>query len=265
MGLSVVAHILVFLFFILCNASLGDGPQTAPTPYITVDLVSLPETPSDDATGSISLEKSAVSPSSAPVPQYQSKKKAAVYKKPKTLPTPLRPDPPAKKSLKEKTFDPEKTLTETLDRLKQKLKNTSPESVAQALDRLNQQVAAQNKSLQIAEENAQAGWGDKKSSADKQSLEAIDIYKLEIRYRILENWVFPQYAAGTSENLKTVIAIKISAGGKILDMWFDRRSGNNYYDESARKAILKSAPLPPLPPAYAVYTVGLAFTPSALE
>ena len=107
--------------------------------------------------------------------------------------------------------------------------------------------------------------GGRPGGRSAKELEAIEIYKLEIRYHILRNWVFSSQLARTEDPLKAVIGITIAADGRITDTWFDRRSGNDYFDNSAYKAVLKSNPLPKLPEGFKDYTVGLAFTPSDLR
>ena len=61
------------------------------------------------------------------------------------------------------------------------------------------------------------------------------------------------------------LMIKIMANGEIRDIWFEKRSGNRYLDDSAYKAVMKSSPLPALPRGYQFYTVLLGFTPSGLQ
>jgi len=55
--------------------------------------------------------------------------------------------------------------------------------------------------------------------------------------------------------------VKIMKDGKIRDIWFERRSGNAYFDDSAFKAVKKSDPLPPLPQGFSepFYKVGFRF------
>jgi colicin import membrane protein len=62
------------------------------------------------------------------------------------------------------------------------------------------------------------------------------------------------------------VAFTVLPNGQIQDIWFDRPSGNRYLDESARRAILKSNPLPPHPKDLGrpYVTVGLRFTPQGV-
>jgi TonB family protein len=48
-------------------------------------------------------------------------------------------------------------------------------------------------------------------------------------------------------SLVTVVAIRIAEDGEIEQSWIEERSGNEYYDQSALRAIRKANPLPPLP------------------
>jgi TonB family protein len=47
--------------------------------------------------------------------------------------------------------------------------------------------------------------------------------------------------------LLTVVGIRIAADGEIEQFWIEEKSGNEYYDQSAIRAIGKANPLPPLP------------------
>jgi colicin import membrane protein len=87
-----------------------------------------------------------------------------------------------------------------------------------------------------------------------------------IAYHIQKNWAFSEQLARGQSNLKTTVGIKISSDGEIIDIWIDEKSGNQYLDESAIRAIKKSNPLPPLPGDIGsyYYEVGFNFTPEGL-
>jgi len=55
--------------------------------------------------------------------------------------------------------------------------------------------------------------------------------------------------------------------GEIKDIWFDKRSGNSYFDESVQKAVMKSNPVRPHPPEVKrpFVDVGLRFTPEGIK
>jgi colicin import membrane protein len=72
---------------------------------------------------------------------------------------------------------------------------------------------------------------------------------------------------GDRANLETLVGIKILPNGEIQDIWIDKKSGNQYLDESAIRAIQKSNPLPPLPREIGLYDykVRFRFTPKGLD
>ena len=55
--------------------------------------------------------------------------------------------------------------------------------------------------------------------------------------------------------------------GEIRDLWFEERSGNDYFDDSVLRAMKKASPLPPLPEGYSrpYYELGIRFNLSELQ
>ena len=70
--------------------------------------------------------------------------------------------------------------------------------------------------------------------------------------------------AGDTRGLESRLVIKIMPNGDITDVWFEKRSGNAYLDDSAYKTVMKSNPLPPLPAGYPYYHLVVGFTPSGV-
>jgi len=101
------------------------------------------------------------------------------------------------------------------------------------------------------------------------SRQLIDIYKYEVMSRINQNWELSYQRLGGSETkLSAILIIRIKKNGYIQpDMWFEKKSGNEYFDESIIKAVKKANPLPPLPDAYQrpFFEVGLNFSPSGMK
>lgn len=64
--------------------------------------------------------------------------------------------------------------------------------------------------------------------------------------QIKSSWVVPE-GVTSKVSLITVIRIKIAPNGEIEQSWIKERSGNDYYDQSALRAIRKANPLSPLP------------------
>ncbi|MFW5989084.1 MAG: energy transducer TonB [Desulfosudaceae bacterium] len=283
-GVSFAFHAMVLTMMLVMSGFSGCEKETAADDVIRVDLVSFQDSGSE--AGPIATDNGSVS-STAPSRDPGRDKTAAkkpVFKKPAHIPEPVvsvseKKSPADKKSaLKKETFDSEEIVSKSLDRLKQQVdKGEDPDSsFTKALSRLREEVEDRPRQVRVSGQDDGRGdaRGDGRGDArvdgnggdgnggGGNNLSPIDIYKLELRYHILENWVYSEQLAGKAEDLKTTLGITIAEDGSITDVWYDERSGNRYFDESVYKAVLKSDPLPALPQGYSDYTVGLEFTPS---
>ncbi len=172
-------------------------------------------------------------------------------------------EPPQKKSsLKGKTYKPEKVLASAKRRIEQSVKKKDEDTLTKALSRLQKRVDSSAKQGGVG---GSPSGRSSKGSIGGGTTSHIDLYNLEIMYRIRQNWVFNERLAGADNNLEVRILIKVLKDGSIRDILFETRSGNAYLDDSAFKAIKKSSPLSPLPKGYNSYDVGLIFTPSGLK
>ena len=81
----------------------------------------------------------------------------------------------------------------------------------------------------------------------KQRADLIDNYRVEIAYQVQEHWAFSEQMAGDAKNLEAKLVFKVMPNGEIQDIFFTDRSGNQYLDESAYKAVMKSNPVSPHP------------------
>jgi TonB family protein len=63
--------------------------------------------------------------------------------------------------------------------------------------------------------------------------------------------------------LAAVIVIIIERDGRVQKSWFEKKSGNDAYDQMAMRAIKKAEPLPPVPRAITANTfvIGIRFRP----
>ncbi len=66
--------------------------------------------------------------------------------------------------------------------------------------------------------------------------------------KIRRAWVLP--GAGGFEGLETIVSVVIGRSGELLKVYVEEGSGNGFYDQSALRAVRKSAPFPPLPEGY---------------
>jgi TonB family protein len=91
------------------------------------------------------------------------------------------------------------------------------------------------------------------------------LYYTEIWNAIRRQWALPEFLK--SQHLETVLVVVVRRDGKVLDLRVEKSSGNEIYDESARRAVRKAEPLPPFPAIYspAQEEIGLRFRPEDLS
>ena len=270
-----------FLFHLIIIGAMVFMPQFGSKPrlgsgVVNVSLVSLPSSGPDSAGTAAAVvkpkpaekkppQKPAVKvPEPKPVPAVQKPPKAVSLAPKKTKP---------KKSLKKKTLDRSKMIDSALDRIEKKVEKTETDSVTSAIEQLKRKVAASESQPRTGGgASGKAGTGavgpaGGSGAGGARVQESILIYQAEIQYQIQKNWAFSQQLGGDSTQLEAVLAIKVLRNGEIEDIWFDKKSGNAYLDESAYRALVKSNPLPPLPKDYMrpFYKVGLRFGPKGLK
>jgi colicin import membrane protein len=224
----------------------------------------------------VAVEKKPVAP---PIPEERPPEVSLAPKetpKEKAEEKPKEP-PKVKTSLKKETFQPSKVVQSAIEQLEKQTEDSRPKSFQDTLAELEKKVA-ETPSGGTREKSQSKGGGEGgsgggvrgKGSGSGLGGEGIgsakEVYNGLIHYHIKKNWAFSEQMARGKSNLKTSIGIKISSNGEILDIWIDKKSGNQYLDESAIRAIKKSNPLPPLPKEIGsyYYEVGLNFTPEGL-
>ena len=175
-----------------------------------------------------------------------------------------------KKSLKKKTFKSDKVVKSAISELKKKVDKSRPQPLTKALERLKREVeetgpVKHTETKGVAGPNT--GTYGRPGAKSGKTPEIIQIYNAEIAWQIEKNWVFSEDFAGSSTDLEAALAIKIMPNGEIKEIWFDKKSGNSFLDDSAYKAVMKSNPLPPLPKGFLLpyYTVGLKFGPKGIK
>ena len=267
-----------FLFHLIIIGALVFMPQFGSKPrlgsgVVNVSLVSLPSSGPDSAGPAASVVK--------PKPVEKKPPQKPVVKVPEPKPVPAVKKPPKavslapkkikpKKSLKKKTLDRSKMIDSAIDRIEKKVEKTETDSVASAIEQLKRKVEASESQPRTGTgggASGKAGPAGGSGTGGARVQESILIYQAEIQYQIQKNWAFSQQLAGDNTQLEAVLAIKVLRNGEIEDIWFDKKSGNTYLDDSAYKALVKSNPLPPLPNDYMrpYYKVGLRFGPKGLK
>lgn len=228
-------------------------------------------------------------PKPAPKPAVKEKPPEAVSlapQKPKEKePEPAPPKPPQPSA--------EKSLKETLSKLEKKVAQPPQDPLKSTLEKLRSTVAKEEAAMPKSSApsgtsgsgsgtgtggsgtggsaSLQGGQGGDSATGipglGLQAMQAIDFYRSLIGMTIEKNWFFSDQFTGGRKDLATVIVIKILPNGQIADIWYEKKSGNTAFDDSAFKAVKKSNPLPPLPKEYTrpYYEVGLVFTPAGLN
>ncbi len=181
------------------------------------------------------------------------------------------------KKIPAKKVETSKLIDNAIKNIEKKVDESRSATVTRAIDKLRNQVESSD-NIKIAgvpgggiKNGAQAGvpggFGTGTGGGIGGAAGVIDIYKAEIYYRIQQNWAYSEQLGGSNSELMAVLVIKIMPRGEIIDIWFERKSGNRFLDESAYRAVQKSNPLPPIPQEYdrPYYEVGLRFETGGLK
>jgi len=219
-GASLFVHVAMVFFL-----SLNPFPKivkTRPTPY-TVTLMP------------ISIQEPEIQKPSPPPVVNQEKPKP---------PKPI--EKPKKDDLVEKVKKPEpvkkvelKHLQEAIEEIRKKV----------ALDEIQKRVARREKKEERVAPVAPLApiVSSPQTSVGKESI--LNKYSGIIWAKIKEEWTIPENLLKEKEmvDIETTIDLIIDRDGKIQKFWFEKKSGNAIYDQSAMRAIMKAAPFPPLP------------------
>ncbi len=256
------------------ETSKPSAEKAEPSPEVASPKVPEPEVAVSVPEKKVTVEKK---PVAAPIPEV---KQPEVSLAPKETPKEKPTEPPkVKTSLKKETFQPSKVVQGAIEQLEKQPESGRPQSLRDALARLEKEVANAPSRGGSAQGSQSGGGGDGGSGAGTRGTgtgrgfggvgvgSAKEVYDGLIVYHIQKNWAFSEQLARGQGNLETLVGIKILPNGEIQDVWIDKKSGNQYLDESAIRAVKKSNPLPPLPKEIGPYDykVGLRFTPKGLD
>ncbi len=268
-SVSLMGHVILFVILIF-----APGYATSKRPslsVINVSMVTLPDlkkSSGPDLQRPPELEKPATVKEKAPAPKVASKTVPAPVQEPSKAISIAPKKTKIKTSLKKKTFKSARVVKSAISQIEKNVEKSRPDQIRQAIDRLKDQVKKSgpiDRNPYEDANNSQIPGGS--GAVGKKVLELIDIYRIEIAYQIQKNWAFSEQLGGGQKNLEAYLALKVMPNGEIKDIWFDKRSGNSYFDESAKKAIMKSNPVRPHPPGVKkpFVDVGLRFTPEGIK
>lgn len=265
MGLSLFVSMACHLvFFGLLIIKPGYQPQRAFfPPVIDVSIVTLPSPEVQQKTKAAAGEKKRGVEKLKADPASLASKAAGKKRSSEAISVAPRKYK-VKTSLKRKTFKSSTVLKRALSEIEKKIDESRAEPVTKAIDRLRKTLDETQRVETVREDQNTT---ERSRARNKQALDLMDIYKAEIPYRIQKNWVFSEQLAGGRTDLVAWLVIEIMPEGQVRNIWFEKRSGNRYFDAQAHKAVKKSNPLPPLPEGYKrpFFNVGLRFTPSGLK
>ncbi|NOY70640.1 MAG: TonB family protein [Deltaproteobacteria bacterium] len=164
-----------------------------------------------------------------------------------------------KKSLKSRTFHPKKIIADAVKKIEKKAETDRPKSVLDRINRLKDDVGKEDFSDAVRR-LAAVNPGNLKEA----DLSRMQVYQTVVKDIMSRNWVFSDKLAGDTSGMESRLMIKVLPDGRITDVWFDKRSGNSYLDETAKRTVMKVNFLPPLPAGIPYYHLVLGFTPAGL-
>ena len=257
---SLICHCIIFSLLIYAQTL---KPKRRPAPIImNVSLVSLPE---------YAGPSKPVAKPSASGQKRTSKKRVTVKMKPAAEPSEASKPVKKKVSLKKKTYQSEKVKQNTLQKLEKKIETSTSDRIAKAIDEIKAKVdqekdraPLQESTVKVPESKMLGGDGEVSGG---RLAEIIDLYRVEIAYKVQQNWAFPEQLAEGRSDLQTLLIFKVMPNGKITDLIFTDRSGNSHFDESAFRAVMKSDPVDPHPKSVSepYVQMGLRFTPEGIQ
>jgi colicin import membrane protein len=74
------------------------------------------------------------------------------------------------------------------------------------------------------------------------------LYYTAVYNAIRQQWSLPEFLK--SQKLEAVLVLVLRRDGKVMDLQFEKRSGQPLFDESVERAVRKADPLPPFPEIY---------------
>jgi colicin import membrane protein len=260
---STICHLLFFVVFIVVPGRIAD--KKAIPHVINVSMVA-------SAMEERGARKELKTPEKPAVSEIKPKPRAKAESR-TTETVSVAPEKKVKRSLKKKTFKSSKVLKSAIDRIEKTVEQTRPDPLKKTFERLEQEVEKREAVNHLEPEVSEDESGSRArlpagpGVGTKKALELINIYRVEIAYRVQKSWAFSGQLAGDAENLQASLVFKVMPNGEIRDIFFTDRSGNNYLDESAYKAIVKSNPVDPHPEGISkpYVNVGLRFTPEGVR
>jgi len=270
LALAAVAHAFALcaaVFFQIWNAGNNVKPK-----IVSVTLVSLPALAGgtqelSDGEGDAEEIPAQVLTKPEPSPAVETVQQPVV-KEPQLQPS-LSPKILAEKSPASQPANNQ--LQKALDRIKQHVDQKTPPPQPVSVSTLNSALAKlQQKVKSSGAENGGAsggrgvGGGEGKGYGTGGTSKS---YKAAVASIIQKNWAFSGTLLKNSNGMAVYVRINILPDGTISQIIFDRPAVSEYLNNSVKKAIEKSSPLPTLPKEEGSHDVwiGFVFSPEGIE
>lgn len=282
--ISLFAHVL--LFSAILYTPMKDNKRFfMPSSVINVQMVNLPGgSPESTRTTEAAVGSAAKVPDTAPPAETERSKAATPRPESKDsaqaeisiAQQPVKP----KTSLKHQTRRPPEQVRPPAPQREERRQAAPAQAAAppvnpldETIRRIRERVEQEGRPASAFTEGsgegaAGAGGGPGGSGfGNRQEVEAIDLYRLEVAFSINRNWAFADQLARDRGEMVASIVFKVMPDGRIEDIFFTDRSGNPYLDESAYRAIVKSSPVRPHPSELkrSYIEMGLRFTPKGVQ
>jgi TonB family protein len=246
---SVLMHLCLVLVMVAWSLK-GPMSQTSESlPYYEVDLVS---------------------PDAAPMPASPAKSEKAVsVEQSSASPAPRWSEGPVAPVRRIRLENLEKSPVEKgVEKLEASRRPRISRRSAASLDRSLDKLIPEPKRTRGGSRQA-GGDGEASGSPGGRSSREDMVFRLylpQIWKSITQQWTLPETLKG-STGLEATLILVVRRDGKILSHRFEKKSGNELYDQSLVRAIRKADPLPPFPDAYPAdrEEIGVRFRPEDLN
>ena len=165
---------------------------------------------------------------------------------------------------------PEDQLKSALERIKSKVGDKPDKPATTAKPKGDKDSSHLAQALAKAKEKAgsgayglgrQSGTGGGGGGTGGKSSNIMALYYTRVWNKVRSNWTLPdEWRTG---KLEAVVVLTVLADGRIADMRFEKKSGHAQFDQSVRRAVERSDPLPKLPASLnkASQEIGIRFRP----
>ncbi|MCP4158979.1 MAG: TonB C-terminal domain-containing protein [Deltaproteobacteria bacterium] len=269
---SAIAHIALFFIFIQSPFQAAERVKLPPSINVNLKTFAKPVIKKKSIVRKkiIKKKKSVIKKKVKKKIKRKIKKKKIIVKKKKNVVN-LKKN---KKSVKKKT-NKKKKKVENTNGLKNGL--TPDEKLKKARDRLLSKLSKDNKlddvykrlRKTVKKESIirETEISNKAKALGKIRAERIKEYQNHIALIIEKNWSYNKQISKQLKSLETLIVFKVMPDGSIKDINFEKESDDDYLNESAYKAIIKSNPVSPHPKNISenYILIPLKFTPTGIK